>query len=319
MLSKSINQFVDTQNLMPEGSSLVLGLSGGPDSVFLLHYLVQLKKQGHISDLIAAHLDHEWRTESKNDVEFCKKICADLNVPFETSTLSAYTNKLKYDGSKEEMARNARRLFFEEIRKKYNADLIALAHHAQDQEETFFIRLIRGSSLSGLTSIWPKQGVYIRPLLQTNKADIVAYLDQHTIPYLTDPTNVSPEFLRNRIRATVLPALRTCDTRFDKNFLATITRLQETELYLQQHTESLFKELFLDNTIDIKKLLAHPAIMQYRLLIQWLCTTSISFPPTQSFLDEIIRFLRQPESKNHSIHPSWQIIKKKNFARIDTR
>src|SRR5206468_2553566 len=99
------------------------------------------------------------------------------------------------------------------------------------------------TSLTGLCGMRPKSGVFIRPLLEINKDDIIAYLKQNNIPYLTDPSNESPEFLRNRIRATVLPALKACDKRFYNNFLTTIHRLQETEDYLHALTRILFEKL----------------------------------------------------------------------------
>src|SRR5260221_9609791 len=136
-----------------------------------------------------------------------------------------------------------RRYFFEKVLQEHNADCIALAHHAQDQEETFFIRLIRGSSLTGLTAIKAKHGHYIRPLLETNKSDILAWLHENNIPYATDTTNDSSDYLRNRIRMNVLPALRTCDDRFATNFLSTLNRLQSTEQFLEQLTLKTFEDI----------------------------------------------------------------------------
>ena len=153
-------------NLIAESSKIILGLSGGPDSIYLLHKLASLRNTGTIKELIAAHLDHEWRQDSAKDVAFCKQACKSLNVPFVSKKLSELN--LSFKGSPEEIGRNARRYFLEQIRTKHNADLIALGHHLQDQEETFFIRLIRGTSLSGLCAMWPKKGFYIRPLLQMN-------------------------------------------------------------------------------------------------------------------------------------------------------
>ncbi len=149
----------------------------------------------------------------------------------------------KHNGSQEEYGRRLRRHFFEQILREYNADSVALAHHAQDQEETFFIRLIRGSSLTGLTSIKPKNGPYIRPLLETPKAEILAWLHTNNIPYALDKTNESPDYLRNRIRLNVLPALRICDERFEANFLTTLNRLKTTEDFLERLTQKAFEKI----------------------------------------------------------------------------
>ncbi len=302
------------KTLFSEGSSIVLGLSGGPDSIYLLHQLVQLRSNNAIKEIIATHLDHEWRTNSAEDVAFCKDACAALNVPFVSEKLSQLNQTFK--GSQEEIGRNARRYFLEQVRTKHNADLIALGHHLQDQEETFLIRLIRGTSLSGLCAMWEKKGHYVRPLLWMNKKNILEWLDSSHIEYLIDPSNESNSFLRNRIRKNVIPALQQGDERFDQNFMQTIKRLQDTENYLEKQTIALFEALSQKENkhliLDIPKLLAEPEAMQYRLLVHWLCQENVSFPPSQSFLDEILRFLKQPESKEHAIHPGWALVKKKN-------
>ena len=315
-LETKITDFIITHNLIPDGSSIIVGLSGGPDSVFLLHYLVQLKNDGRVSNLIAAHLNHEWRKESDQEQEWCKALCAKLRVPFVSKRLSDYKDQIKFNGSKEAYARGVRRKFFNEILTEYNADAIALGHHLQDQQETFLIRLVRGTSLSGLTCMWPKRGHYIRPLLQTSKHDIIAYLKKHAIDYLIDPTNVSHDFLRNRIRATVIPALQECDSRFDHNFSSTLERLQNTEQFLEKLTHKTFDQINTDKGLNLDLLFEQPKPMQYRLLMHWLITHKLPFPPTQSFLDEVVRFLKQPGNKTHTIHENLHIKKEKGYAHI---
>ena len=320
---KKIRLFIKKHQIVPEQSTIVLGLSGGPDSVFLLHLLATLKQEDHIKEIIAAHLDHEWRTNSDKDAQFCTKITKKYNIPLATGKISELDLKLKFKGSKEEFGRKARRHFFQNIKKQYNADLIALAHHAQDQQETFFIRLIRGSSLSGLTAMKPIYGHYIRPLLETNKEDIIAFLEKHTIPYLTDPSNTSQKFLRNRIRAQVIPALKKCDTRFDDTFKKTIDRLQKTEQFLEQLTQKTFNKISTKKKgvfyINIKSSLhLHPTLL-YRVLMHWLIAQHVIFPVSENFLNEIIKFLKQPGSKNHQLHHDWYIAKKKGIAHIKVK
>lgn len=293
-----------------------MGLSGGPDSMMLLHMLAQLRDKGVIKTLIAAHLDHEWRTDSKQDLLFCSDVSTKINVQFVSAKFSDFEHSIKDQGSKEAMARDARRIFFEQVRNEYKADLIALGHHLQDQEETFLIRLIRGTSSTGLCAMWPKNGCYIRPLLETSKANILAYLKASNIDYLTDPTNASADFLRNRIRNTVLPALHEADDRFDQNFLATLTRLQMTEQFLETLTEQTYEKLYIDTGISRTKLLAQPLIIQYRILMHFLCAHNVAFPPSQSFLDELLRFIKGPEGGSHTAHHGWKLIKKAQIISI---
>lgn len=317
---KKIDTFIKKHILIQPGTRIIVGLSGGPDSIFLLNFLADKQKEYGIS-LVAAHLDHQWRPDSDKDAKFCADACEQLGVPLSTQQLSELAFTKKFNGSKEEFARHARRHFFGQVQTAHNADAIALAHHAQDQQETFFIRLMRGTTLSGLTSMHAKHGYYIRPLLETNKQDILNYLDQHNIAYLTDPTNTSQEFLRNRIRLQVMPALKNCDQRWDNNFLRTLTHLQEIETYLTTLTQKTFVTIAHKQDdiweLSVDKFLLLEPVLRYRVLLHWLIVHKIPFTPTQKFLDEILRFLQQPGSKTHHLHKQWSLVKKKNRIFID--
>ena len=153
-----------------------------------------------------------------------------------------------------------------------------------------------------------------------NKEDIVAWLDEHKIPYLTDPTNVSPEFLRNRIRSNVLPALRECDARFDQNFLSTLDKLQAADRVLTELTTYLYNQITTTQNgtahLNLKEFFSLDPYLQKRVLMLWLISQDVLFVPQEAFLDEIIRFLGQPGSKTHQIHRTWGIAKEKDSASI---
>ena len=299
----------------------MLGLSGGPDSVFLFHFFLEMKRSGNIKAFIAAHLDHEWRDSSALDTQFCKALAEQHGVPFETRKLSQLESALKWNGSKEEIARKARRLFLAAVKGKYNAHAIALAHHAQDQQETFFIRLLRGASLTGLTAMKPKAGAFIRPLLSTNKDSILSYLDENHIAYCVDPTNSSDAHLRNRIRSYVLPALKSADSRFEQTFAHTLQKLRETEQYLDEHASQLLAAMSSHDNgkciVSIPTFLALPKAMQERILIKWLCHEKVPFTPSHTLMQEILRFLSSDHGGSHSVHPQWKLIKKGKSAYID--
>lgn len=321
-LFNTVHTFTQNHDLLPAGTTVVMGLSGGPDSLFLLHYLSQLHTSGTIK-LIAAHLDHAWRPESASEVLFCQQAADNLGIPFVHARLPELPFSTPWRGSKEDIGRKARRFFLEKVAREYGAERIALAHHAQDQQETFFIRLLRGATLTGLTGMEPRQGLYIRPLLHCNKADILAFLQEKKISYLTDPSNESPLFLRNRIRATVIPALHSCDTRFDKNFLTTLGRLQETEQFLEtltQQTLTQISSLEAGTTyLDLGALRTIHPVVQYRVVLTWLCQEKLPFQPTQAFLDELLRFLLSPRGGSHTVHTSWRLVKKGKTAWLEKR
>lgn len=309
-----IIQFVKKNNLLVASETVILGLSGGPDSIFLLHILKEFQKDLNFT-LLAAHLDHEWRKDSDDDVTFCAHVCTTLDIPFISAKASELSIPIKKTGSKEALARSWRRHFLETVRKENNGTKIALAHHEQDQQETFFIRLIRGASLTGLTAMKPKAGYFIRPLLQTSKSDILAYLHGHNIPYLVDSTNSSEDYLRNRIRLHVLPALQKADTRFDSNFLSTLKSLQKTEQFLHNLTVKSYKELLTEkgqSSLDLRALLNLDNFLQKRVLLHWLIEHKVPFNPSQNFLLEIQKFFNNIKSNSHRIHTSWVIGKQQN-------
>lgn len=311
-LFEHISRFCQEHSLFTPGSTMVVGLSGGPDSVFLLHYLADLRHESNLK-LIAAHLDHGWRTESSQDAQFCQDLATRYQIPIIIKHLKEIPISSKPTGSKEELGRNARRAFFESVAKEYNAQAIALAHHADDQMETFFMRLIRGASLTGLAGMKAKDELYIRPLLSISKIEILDYLHKHKILYVIDPSNQSNEYLRNRIRNSVIPALKACDDRFEKNFASTHEKLIETEEFLQELCAAQLQEIMDENKgLNIQKLLALHPVLRNRLLINWLIMHKVPFTPSQGLLDEIVRFLENTKSNTHTLYQKWQLIKKAN-------
>lgn len=298
---------------------VILGLSGGPDSVYLLYLLHVLHKRGKIN-LIAAHLNHGWRKESDVDAQFCVDLCQKLAIPLVVKHAKELETP-RYNGSVEEVGRILRRTFFAALLQEHNALCIALAHHRQDQQETFLMRLMRGSSLSGLCCMKEIDHPYIRPLLHVNKCDIVAYLDAHAIPYCIDHTNQSPQFLRNRIRHTVLEPLRAVDDRCDEKFDTTVAMLQEENAYLDKITQAQFALIFTKNPenivlCDVKKFIQCDLVLQRRLLMHWFIQEKISFPVSHAFMQEVIRFLISPRGGTHHILHTVTLHKKNNICWI---
>ncbi len=318
-LFTNILEFCRRYHLIKHGDTVIIGLSGGPDSVFLIYFLKEIQKEYALT-LIAAHLDHEWRSESAQDILFCKQFCQRMQLPFIHEKASQISINKPLSGSQEDLGRHLRRTFFQKIASEYPAQKIALGHQRDDHIETFFIRLLRGAGLEGLCSIRPAQGNYIHPLLCIAKEQILSYLDARKISYLHDYTNEHDLHLRNKIRKYVIPALHHADSRFETNCVRTIEHLQETEAYLKNVTGHLFAEIAVKQSdawyLDLKKLSLHGKYMQKRLLITWLIEESLAFTLTETFLEEILRFLTNPAGGQHILHPSWSIIKKGKMAFI---
>jgi len=317
-LIQKVHAFCDNHGLLPSKSTILIGLSGGPDSVFLITALAELAKEMPLT-LAAAHLDHQWRADSYQDVQFCRELCRRLGIPFVSRTIQELGISFKDNGSREELGRRYRRHFFQAMQATYKADTIAVAHHADDQQETFFMRLLRGTSLTGLIGMRPYEKQYIRPLLSITKQEILDYLHKHKISYLTDPTNESDVFLRNRIRHQVIPALRTSDARFDHSFAHTLQRLQETEEFLDRLTTETLTTCSKKEQdklyLHIPTLCSLHTILQYRVLMAWLCHEKVSFPVSQAFLDEILRFLKNKKNRHH-ISYNWHLGRQQIWAYI---
>lgn len=318
-----IDAFVSKHQLISPGQTIIVGLSGGPDSVYLLHYLLQ-KKEFYDATIIAAHLNHEWRDSAQVDESFCIELCRKLDVPLVTKKMSELNLDIKPSGSKEQDARHARRSFLEHLARFYNADTIAVAHHADDQIETFFIRLMRGAGLTGLAGMRPKNGKYIRPLLSISKKDIMTWLEEQNVSYVIDPTNESFAYLRNRIRHKLIPLMHEIDDRFINSCKQTLERLQDTELFLAHLTKQAFSDIAVfDRTkkvyvVDKQKFMALEPVLRYRVLVDWLAAEKVHFPVTQAFFDEIIRFIGNSENKPHSLHNRWKLIKTKSNMYIQS-
>lgn len=314
----AINDFCQREKLFSPGQTIIIGLSGGPDSVFLLHYLHSIRSSLDLT-LIAAHLDHGWRTESLQEALFCKKLCNQLDITYVQKHMRDIVSLRPSRGSQEEDARNARRVFFEEVATKYNAHAVALAHHKDDLIETFFIRLVRGSGLTGLTGIRPRNGIYIRPLLNLTKHEIISCLDINGSTYYIDETNKDKAYLRNKIRYDLVPAYNEIDSRAQENLVRTIEQLQKADNYLNNISEKIYITLVRDGWLDIEKFLILDPIIQHRALILWIVDAHVFFTPTEKFFAEVTRFFHQPESRTHWITSTWGIEKVKRSARITLR
>lgn len=308
--SPNFNQFI-----IPHNSTIIIGLSGGPDSIYALHQLRHIQDLYNLT-IIAAHLDHEWQESSKIAVQICKDVCAHLGIALVVQKLSELKFDAKWNGSQEELGRTMRRHFFTTLAHEHQASAIVLAHHLHDQHETFFIRLLRGSSLKGLTCMRERDGLYIRPMLQCTKQEILTYLATHNIPYYTDPTNNQDTYLRNRIRNHVLPALQHVDHRCDQKLTSTIASLTDVEDFLQSHTLQTLASLTSDQGVSLDRFLLLHNVMQQRILLHLIITEQVPFTPSQKMFKEIMRFLEKSSSNKHILHNFWMIEKNKFYFKI---
>jgi tRNA(Ile)-lysidine synthase len=208
MLIQKVKNTIQRYGLINSKGPLLIGVSGGADSVCLLHILSRLKKELGIK-IFVAHLDHMLRKDSRKDAEFVARLCAKLKVPLVSGRVDV--NKAVKNASLEEVARNARLNFLFKAAKKLKTKTIALGHNLDDQAETVLMRILRGSGLYGLSAILPKRTIsgyrIIRPLIEVKRKEIEGYLRKRKIKYHTDISNTQSIYFRNKIRNQLLPLL----------------------------------------------------------------------------------------------------------------
>ena len=217
--------------LPPEGGVLLCAVSGGRDSVCLLHYLASIAPK-HGFTVAAAHLNHQMRPEAQRDEDFVRELCRTLNVPFYTEAAPVYEMAERWGLGVEETGRLLRYDFFLRTADAIGAQRIATAHHAQDQAETVLLNLLRGTGPEGLGGIPPVRGRIVRPLLQTGRAEIEDYLQTHRLPHVEDSTNENTHYARNRLRRELWPQLATINPALERAIGRTAEIVRSENAYL---------------------------------------------------------------------------------------
>lgn len=301
-----IKSYILQNDLLSPSATVIVGLSGGADSMAMLDVLTLLGYR-----CIAAHCNFHLRgEESDRDADFVKKWCKSIDIEFVSIDFdtTGYASDKKI--SIEMAARELRYRWFEIIRSEYQAEAIAVAHHRDDSVETVLMNLVRGTGIKGLTGIAPKNEKIIRPMLCTTRQQIETYLKNRSIPFVTDSTNNEDLYTRNYLRINVLPMLQKLNPSVTDAIFRTSQNLREAEKMYHAATERAKSIVFDGEKIDITALLteASPISVLFEIL------APLGFNPT--VIEDVCGAL-QAESGKIFVGERFRIIKDRDFLLLD--
>lgn len=244
MLEEKVFNTINRYDMVQEGDKIVVGVSGGPDSISLLNILNNLKERLNIK-IYVAHINHMIRKEADEESEYVREFCAKIDIDFFIKKIDVENESKRLKIGTEEAGRNIRYNFFEEVAQKVGANKIATAHNSNDNAETVLMNILRGTSVSGLKGIEKvRDGRYIRPLIECSRDEIENYCKEKELNPKYDKSNSENIYTRNKIRNLLIPYLK---KEFNPNIVDGINRLSniaaEEEQFINKIVENEYKRL----------------------------------------------------------------------------
>lgn len=255
-IRNTVIQTIKENNLINENDKIVIGVSGGPDSMCLLHVLNELKPSLNF-DIFVAHINHMIRKEAEEETQYVQEFCSKIDVPCFVKFVDVTKKAESEKTGTEEAGRNARYDFFDEVAKKVGANKIATAHNSNDNAETVLMNIIRGAGTTGLKGIEPiRDGRFIRPIINCERQDIEEYCEEYGLEPRIDRSNFETIYTRNKIRNLLIPELK---KTYNPNIIEAINKLSEVASqennFIQNYAEKVLKEKVLIEKDDSKKII----------------------------------------------------------------
>lgn len=252
LVNEKAKNAIEKYEMLKYGDKVIVGLSGGADSVCLLHFLNSIKNEYNLT-IISAHINHGIRgDEATKDAAFSKEFSENLNAGFRLLEVDCVTEAEKNGETVEEAGRRIRYEFFNSLADTENS-VIATAHNSNDNMETIIFNITRGSSLNGAKGIPPKRENIIRPLIFCTREEIEGYCKENLLSFVTDSTNLSDDYTRNKIRHLVIPELKSINTSAENAFSRFSEMARDDLDFLEKSTISAFKQAVIDkNTYSVK-------------------------------------------------------------------
>jgi tRNA(Ile)-lysidine synthase len=287
-MTAKVTSSIEKYNMLKKGQTVVIGLSGGADSVALTHILLSLRESMSLN-LIAAHVNHCIRgEEADRDERFVKDFCEKHSLELKTLRFDVPAEAEKTGESEEECGRRIRYEFFYSLAD--DNSVIATAHNFNDAVETFFINLTRGTGLKGLCSIPAKRGNVIRPLINCERSEIEAYCRENSLSFVKDSTNDNTDYTRNKIRHSVIPVLNEINPSFFSLMERTLNNLQSDEIYLSALASGFMTLYYEDGKIPAELLFAENESIKNRVIVK-MCSDFSGVIPDKKHIDLINEML----------------------------
>lgn len=284
-LENVVIETIKKYDLIKSGDKIIIGVSGGPDSICLLDNLNRIRRNNQLSQecrqtnpeplgikIVVAHVNHMIREESSQDEQYVREYCEKNGIEFYAKSIDvqkmAHTNKI----GTEEAGRIARYEFFDEVLQKTKANKIAVAHNKNDKVETILMHTLRGSGMEGLKGIEPKRGNIIRPLIECERTEIERYCEERKLNPRIDKTNFENIYNRNKIRNVVIPYIQ---EEFNPNIITTLNRLSDIitleNEYMEKQTQKVYQEIVMEEKekeiiMDLKSFNSQEIVIKSRLI-----------------------------------------------------
>lgn len=301
---KEVIKRIEKTGIIKKNDRIVVGCSGGPDSIFLLEVLLSIREKYNLN-LALVHINHLYRgKEALRDENFVKELGEKYSIPVFVRQKSMENLAKDKKISLEEAGREIRYSFFEEILEKINGNKVALAHNLDDQIETFMFRLIRGSSFEGLEGISDVRDKFIRPINEISKSDIMDYLNINKIEYKIDSTNLENNYTRNSIRLDLIPFI---EKRYNPKFKEKIFKFMKEIREINSILNVEYNEYIVDNFIDISKLKKENLYIQKKIINYFLNINSIE--ASRNKIENIINLIFSDGSKKIKLDKDYTLVK----------
>lgn len=312
-MSNPFFKAINTYSLIENNDKIAVALSGGADSVSLLHMLCSIKEKYNLT-LYAIHINHMIRgEEAQRDEDFCRNICKKLDIELFTKKLDVLSLSAKQKISVELCGRNVRYNEFDKLSKKLGCK-IATAHTLSDNAETLMINLARGTSLNGICGIPAKRDYIIRPLILCDRAYIESYCKQNMLDFVTDSTNLSDDYTRNKIRHKVITEFKGINPSFEVSVKRLCDDARMLSDYLDNQTEKVLTACKLDYGYNALELSKQDKIIRQNA-IRKICINSDAEIPEHIHIDLIDKLLNNSGSVD--LYGNYRAVVKQGILRIE--